>query len=71
MVYLSTFDPLGLKPSDTKSWEKVRRCELTNSRLATFAIACMLYTELLRGMDIIETRIIGGISVFNDSCNIF
>ena len=33
------FDPLGLKPSDLETWEKVQLRELKNGRLAMLAIA--------------------------------
>lgn len=33
------FDPLGLKPSDPETWEKVQLRELKNGRLAMLAIA--------------------------------
>ncbi len=33
------FDPLGLKPTDPETWEKVQLRELKNGRLAMLAIA--------------------------------
>jgi light-harvesting complex I chlorophyll a/b binding protein 1 len=33
------FDPLGLKPEDPETWEKVQLRELKNGRLAMLAIA--------------------------------
>lgn len=65
------FDPLGLKPSDPETWEKVQMRELKNGRLAMLAIAGMFYTELLTGNGVIEAWRIGAISPFNDGIGIF
>jgi len=65
------FDPLGLKPSDPETWEKVQLRELKNGRLAMLAIAGMLYTEYLTGNGVIEAWKIGAISPFNDGKGIF
>ncbi len=65
------FDPLGLKPTDEETWEKVQLRELKNGRLAMLAIAGMLYTELLTGNGVIEAWRIGAVSPFNDGTGIF
>ena len=65
------FDPLGLKPSDPETWEKVQLRELKNGRLAMLAIAGMLYTELLTGNGVLEAWAIGAASPFNDGKGIF
>jgi hypothetical protein len=65
------FDPLGLKPEDPETWEKVQMRELKNGRLAMLAIAGMLYTEFITGNGVIEAWRIGAISPFNDGKGIF
>jgi hypothetical protein len=65
------FDPLGLKPDDPETWEKVQLRELKNGRLAMLAIAGMLYTEYLTGNGVLEAWKIGAISPFNDGKGIF
>ena len=65
------FDPLGLRPDDEETWEKVQLRELKNGRLAMLAIAGMLYTESLTGVGVLEAWKIGAISPFNDGKGIF
>jgi hypothetical protein len=65
------FDPLGLKPDDEETWEKVQLRELKNGRLAMLAIAGMLYTEFVTGNGVIEAWRIGAVSPFNDGKGIF
>ena len=65
------FDPLGLKPQDEETWEKVQLRELKNGRLAMLAIAGMLYTEFVTGNGVIEAWRIGAVSPFNDGKGIF
>ena len=65
------FDPLGLKPTDPETWEKVQLRELKNGRLAMLGIAGMLYTEYLTGNGPLEAWKIGAISPFNDGIGIF
>ena len=65
------FDPLGLKPTDEETWEKVQLRELKNGRLAMLAISSMLFNELLTGNGVIEAWRIGAVSPFNDGIGIF
>lgn len=65
------FDPLGLKPTDPETLEKVQLRELKNGRLAMLAIAGMLYTEYLTGNGVLEAWKIGAVSPFNDGQGIF
>jgi hypothetical protein len=58
------FDPLGLKPSDPETWEKVQLRELKNGRLAMLAIAGMLFTEYTTGNGVLEAWKLGQISPF-------
>jgi len=60
------FDPLGLKPEDPETWEKVQLRELKNGRLAMLAIAGMLTTEQLTGNGVLEAYKIGAVSPFGD-----
>ena len=65
------FDPLGLKPEDPETWEKVQLRELKNGRLAMLAIAGMLYTEYLTGNGVLEAWKLGKINPFNDGLGAF
>eukprot|EP01035_Chromulina_nebulosa_P019800 gene19800-25742_t len=58
------FDPLGLKPSDPETWEKVQLRELKNGRLAMFAIAGQLFTEYTTGNGVLEAWKLGQVSPF-------
>jgi len=58
------FDPLGLKPSDPETWEKVQLRELKNGRLAMLAIAGMLLTEYTTGNGVLEAWRIGAVNPF-------
>ena len=59
------FDPLGLKPSDPETWEKVQLRELKNGRLAMLAIAGQLFTEYSTGgIGPLEAYKVGNISPF-------
>jgi Chlorophyll A-B binding protein len=48
------WDPLGLKPSDPETWEKVQLRELKNGRLAMIGIAGMLLAEAGNGLGVAE-----------------
>ncbi|CAN0187254.1 unnamed protein product [Ectocarpus sp. 6 AP-2014] len=48
------FDPLGLKPSNPESWERVQLRELKNGRLAMFAILGMIVQEHITGVGVLE-----------------
>lgn len=48
------FDPLGLKPSNPESWERVQLRELKNGRLAMFAILGMIVQENITGVGVLE-----------------
>jgi light-harvesting complex I chlorophyll a/b binding protein 1 len=65
------FDPLGLKPEDPETWEKVQLRELKNGRLAMLAIAGMFYAELVSGNGVIEAWKIGQVSPWGDGKGIF
>ena len=58
------WDPLGLKPSDPETWEKVQLRELKNGRLAMIAVSGMLATESLNGMGVIEMWKLGAVNPF-------
>lgn len=59
------FDPLGLKPSDPETWEKVQLRELKNGRLAMLAIAGQLLTEFTTGNGVLEAWKLGAVNPFN------
>lgn len=48
------FDPLGLKPTDAKEFEKIQNKELSNGRLAMIAAAGMCVQEQINGKGILE-----------------
>jgi len=48
------FDPLGLKPTDAKEFEKMQTKELSNGRLAMIAAAGMCVQEQINGKGILE-----------------
>jgi len=58
------WDPLGLRPSDPETWEKVQLRELKNGRLAMIAISGMLATESLNGMGVVEMWRLGAVNPF-------
>jgi hypothetical protein len=49
------FDPLGLKPKDAKEFDNMAAKELSNGRLAMFAVAGMCVQEQINGKGILET----------------
>merc|ERR1711957_1080708 len=49
------FDPLGLKPTDKKSYESMETKELQNGRLAMLGVAGMCAQELVNHKTIFET----------------
>ena len=49
-----SFDPLGLKPTNPESWERVQLRELKNGRLAMFAILGMIVHEHTTGVGVLE-----------------
>jgi len=49
------FDPLGLKPTDKKSYESMQTKELQNGRLAMLGVAGMCAQELVNHKTIFET----------------
>lgn len=65
------FDPLGLKPEDPETWEKVQLRELKNGRLAMLAIAGMFYAELVSGNGVIEAWKVGQVSPWGDGKGVF
>jgi len=48
------FDPLGLKPTDASEFAAMQSKELSNGRLAMFAVAGMCVQELVNGKAILE-----------------
>lgn len=48
------FDPLGLKPADSESFNTMRTKELQNGRLAMLGVAGIVAQELVNGKGVIE-----------------
>jgi len=58
------WDPLGLRPSDPETWEKVQLRELKNGRLAMIAISGMLVAEATNGLGVVEMWQLGKANPF-------
>jgi hypothetical protein len=48
------FDPLGLKPTSAAEFKSMQERELSNGRLAMFAVAGFCAQEIVNGKGIIE-----------------
>jgi hypothetical protein len=48
------FDPLGLKPTDADSFDKMRTKELNNGRLAMIGVAGIVAQELVTGSSVLH-----------------
>jgi Chlorophyll A-B binding protein len=53
-MYLCSFDPLGLKPSNANELKDMSSKELNNGRLAMIGIAGMVAQELVSGKELFQ-----------------